>query len=140
LAAAEAQNWASIYEDQRWTFVCQANINDTCILVLPYFHVPHNRQQRDALMEGREESLLWKALDCMAKKGYAHSDLKWHHVGCLKICGKKHFSEGEEKNEQRAFLFDLGDVQVLEPSEMDEWVTKSFKELEGRSVFLNGCS
>jgi hypothetical protein len=139
LAAAEAQNWESIYGDQGWSFVRQTNINDTCILVLPYFHVPCNREQRDALMEGQEESLLWKALDRMAKKGYAHNDLKWHHVGCLRICGKKHSSEGEGKYEQRAFLFDLGNVRVLEPSERDEWVRKSFKEFKNRS-FLNGCS
>jgi hypothetical protein len=135
LAAAEEQNWASIYADQRWRFVRHTNINDTWILVLPYFHVPCNREERHALMEGREESLLWKALDRMAQKGYAHSDLKWHHVGCLTIRRKKHSIEGKEKYEKMAFLFDLGNVGVLLPSERDEWVTESFKAFESRSGF-----
>jgi hypothetical protein len=140
LATAEIENWKSIYGDQQWRFIRKFTINDTWILVLPYFHVPCNREQRDALMEGREESLLWKALDCMAEKGYAHNDLKWHHVGCLRICGKKKNREGEKKHERRVFLFDLGDVRALKPNEREEWVTESFKELEKRSSFSNGCS
>jgi hypothetical protein len=86
-------------------------------------------------MEGREESLLWKALDRMAKKGYAHSDLKWHHVGWLRMrmCGKKRNVEGEKKPERRAFLFDLGAVRVLEQSEREKWVAESFHELRKRS-------
>jgi hypothetical protein len=136
LAAVELKNWKSIYGDQQWKFVRNTNINDTWILVLPYFHVPRNREERDALTEGRdEESPLWKALDCMAKKGYAHNDLKWHHVGRLRICGKKQNREGEKKHEWRVFLFDLGDVLHLEPNKREEWVTKSFKELKNRSDF-----
>jgi hypothetical protein len=84
-------------------------------------------------MEGQKESLLWKALHHMAKKGYAHSDLKWHHVGWLRMCGKKRNVEGEKKPERRAFLFDLGAVRVLEPSEREKWVAESFNELRKHS-------
>lgn len=89
-ATHELSNWNKIYGHKNWYFMRVADIAGTQILVLPFFDAPGNAKEREFLLSGAEEdSLLWKALDAFASKGYTHNDLKCHHVGILPSSTKK---------------------------------------------------
>ena len=131
LAVEEAGNWKEIYGRDDWKFIRAHEIAGRHFLVLPYFTVPSCQSERDSLVSGGQNSLLWEALARIADAGYAHNDIKWHHVGTIRTQQKKRDHQGN-RWEVKAFILDLGDVQKLQPSERDSWVSDSFKFLKER--------
>jgi hypothetical protein len=53
------------------------------------------------------------ALVHFSKKGYAHADIYWHHVGTFTMAGT-----GDRPGKKFAALCDLGDLDVL--AEVDQ--------------------
>jgi hypothetical protein len=88
----ELSNWQALYNDQNGTFMRLSEASGTYVLVLPFLNVPSNAEDRQSFLVGatEQDTLLWKALDGFASKGYAHNDLKWSHVGTLTLSNKKH--------------------------------------------------
>jgi hypothetical protein len=135
LAKKEADNWEKIYQRNDWKFISAYVINDRHFLVLPYFEVPSNKSQRDSLVHGERNSLLWEALARIANAGYAHDDIKWHHVGTIRTQTNKRDRNGNCAWEEKALILDLGDeyLQTLQPNEQDSWVSEKFKFLKERT-------
>ena len=136
LAAEEFLNWRNVYEVHKvnnWTFIRSAEIRGIHFLVLPYFSVPRNKEERESFMEGHKKSKLWKALAEMADQGYAHDDLKWHHVGDMWGDANKRNRDGGKVFDKKAYLFDLGKVSKLAVQDQDKWVTDSFEMLKSRA-------
>ena len=145
-AITEMSNWQYLYKDQNWAFISIHKMNRTCLLVMPYLHVPKDKEAREELLDGREQSLLWKGLTAFAKKERQHDDLKWQHVGFLMKespanSKRQKGNEGEKvANAENAavtvkevILFDLGSVSDLAPEDAIQWVEKSFDMLKACS-------
>eukprot|EP00980_Cylindrotheca_fusiformis_P031817 scaffold27033_cov191-Cylindrotheca_fusiformis.AAC.1 len=82
-AKKEANRWQELYgEDLGFNFV-EAYEKPRVLLVLPYLRVPSNFSEREHLVAGEKESLLYKALLQFANKGFIHKEMGWHHVGLV---------------------------------------------------------
>ena len=98
--------------------------------------MPSNQSQRDNLVRGERNSLLWEALARIANAGYAHDDVKWHHVGTISTQTNKRDRNGNCAWEEKAFILDLGDeyLRTLQPNKRDSWVSEKFKFLKERTA------
>jgi hypothetical protein len=152
-AEAERDNWKHIYEEEKWTFIKVYKVNGTVMMVMPYLRPPEDKKERDELLAGDKESLLWKALKAFADKGKKHDDLKWRHVG-IAVKGstgtasgkspgnkKRKKGNGEDAGEivrKQVFLLDLGSVSPLEVKDANAWVANSFKAMKSRNCEQEG--
>lgn len=139
-AEEELGRWKTIYERKHWTFMRVAEVAGTHILVLPFFNVPGNAEERAPFLEGksRRDTGLWKALDHFASRGYAHNDLKWHHVGTFTSTTKKRKHDTGNPSQTEFFLLDLGDVtkkdDLLDLAKRTVWVKAQFEMMKDRHL------
>jgi hypothetical protein len=121
-ARKEADMWWTIY-GTTYSFSAKSILFPTrAMLVMPYIQIPRNYEERQALVEGEKNSLLYLALVHFSNQGYAHADIYWHHVGTFTIADADN-SQGKKF----AALCDLGDLVDLHRS----WSRK----LGGREFF-----
>lgn len=143
-AEAELDHWKNIYllrSKNQWSFMRVVVVAGIAILVIPFFNVPANKQERMRFLEGDkdEDTLLWKALDSFAATGHTHDDLKWHHVGAVSSTSSTTRKRGHgeiPKQQMEVFLLDLGKVskneQMKDDAKRRVWVMKSFSLLKSR--------
>jgi hypothetical protein len=98
-AKKEAKMWQKVYGDLGFDFV-RAEENPRVLLIMPYLRVPRNLAERQKLVEGEEDSLLYKALQRIAGKGYIHREVFWHHVGLMKVVQQQRESHQSSKSKR----------------------------------------
>mmetsp|Transcript_27828 Transcript_27828/g.42129 ORF Transcript_27828/g.42129 Transcript_27828/m.42129 type:complete len:300 (+) Transcript_27828:1120-2019(+) len=139
-AKEEAKMWEKVYGDLRYNFV-RAEESPRVVLIMPDLKVPCNFPERQKLIEGEENSLLYKGLQRMAEKGYIHTEVFWHHIGRIKVDTKEQGGSQEKKRDANtncstkiALFCHLAHAKKCEDaSERQAWVKKSFEDMK-RSI------
>ena len=122
-AKREAKRWKDIYELSAGVL----KIHERVVIAMPYLEIPSNYADRVRLVEGGENSPLYRGLLYFCNRGFTHDEVLWHHIGVPVGCPK--FAN-------LCLLCDLGDGRIrghkFTESEKSHWVQTRFDELRGR--------
>lgn len=144
----EAELWKTLYGDLGFHFVKAYN-QPRPLLIMPYLRVPCNLAERNQLVNGDENSLLYKALKGFAKKKHIHKEIFWHHVGLIEVSPpmqqnssrgasrkrvwRKKSSSPEVETTTVVVICDLAHAEPCEnKTECENWVKDSFNAMKGR--------
>jgi hypothetical protein len=131
LAIQEVNNWNSVYKKwfeerfpERLFVVMNCSLGARVFLILPFFRVPADYNDRLKIAEGHKTSPLMVGLQFFADKGKIHKDLRWRHIGVVPRFGPIKFF----------VLLDLGEgVEACDDiAKRDTWVKESYSMLESR--------
>ncbi|KAL3937706.1 MAG: hypothetical protein SGARI_002014 [Bacillariaceae sp.] len=113
-AQNEANNWQHVYKEYGFNFV-QATETPRVLL------------ERQKLVEGEEESLLYRALRHIADKECIHKEVFWHHVGLVDV------STENQTARETAVLCDLQHIVRCEDAlKRNAWVQGTFASMKQR--------
>ena len=125
-AKEEAAMWKKIYGKKYGITAKVLEVNDRCIIVMPYLQIPSTGEDKLALCENEKSSKLYRGLKQFCDAGYTHNELQWHHVGEM--------PSNTPDSDNPCLLCDLGNISKhnMTEKQKEQWVNEAFTTLKNR--------